>query len=201
VTNSVWTWFEYTTNNSAEARVLFVAARRLDASNTLLSEVLSALAGLRSHDERSILHRRAFFQATGSVELFVIALYRVIRIQKDLAGRIDGAPGLPSSLEEAFSDLEKIRHAYEHIDERAEGLVLGRQHQEALSVFHLPRFIEEGVVSYGNSTISVEAGGRHLLLEARAHLMDLVRAYGGAVRETHVANFFAEQPASAADAG
>jgi hypothetical protein len=79
-------------------------------------------------------------------------------------------------------DLAQVRHAYEHIEERAKGLVRGKPHPDALSGFDFSPFFSEGAVQFGDHRVVIGEETRELLEQSRAHLLGVVAAASGEIR-------------------
>ena len=64
--------------------------------------------------------------------------------------------------------------AYEPIEDRALGLVKGKPHPNALSVFNFERLFQEGVATYGNHKLEFHSEAIQLLIDAREYLKMVV---------------------------
>jgi hypothetical protein len=67
----------------------------------------------------------------------------------------------------AVADCLLRRDAYEHIEDLALGLVPGKPHTDALSVFNFTRLFKEQVVSYASSDLDLGNETTQLLLDTR----------------------------------
>lgn len=91
----------------------------------------------------------------------------------------------PEVLLNRLPDLAQVRHAYEHIEERAKGLVRGKPHPDALSGFNFSAFFSDGAVQFGDHRVVIGEQTRELLEQSRAHLIDVVAAASGEIRYNH----------------
>ena len=81
----------------------------------------------------------------------------------------------------------EIRHAFEHIDERAQGKINQRKtHPDALTIFHQPDFVNSSVLQYKTFTLNLETEVIAALLDCREFIMSAIDQR--ATRKTHVAS-------------
>jgi hypothetical protein len=71
---------------------------------------------------------------------------------------------------EKLPKLKAIRDAYEHIEDRALGLVRGKAHPDALSVFEFERLFRDHVVAYAGYALHLDAEVTQLFVEVREYL-------------------------------
>ncbi|CAM5730368.1 hypothetical protein MAUB1S_02372 [Mycolicibacterium aubagnense] len=70
-----------------------------------------------------------------------------------------------------------MRDAYEHIEERAIGLVKGLPHVDALTIFDHVRIVQDGVIAYGSHQFDLASDAPAIIAAAR----DFLKAAAGEV--------------------
>lgn len=170
ITNTVWTWLAIGADRSEEdARFLLAAARRLDACYRMISLVRLKLRELENIRD-AIPQRNLVYEIVGLVEMAVIAMNRALSMASQLGAHLTLSVPLPTPIAAKLPALKKIRDAYEHIEDRARGLVHGKPHPDALSIFNLERLFREQVVVYGSNELNLQGEATDLLVSARHYL-------------------------------
>ena len=176
VANTVWTWYQI-----APARVgfflhLFSLARRIDSAHALWA--LAMRERERAAGEQGIGQRAIYFNALGTAEVAIIALHRGLAMIDQLDSKFGLELEISSDLSGIRSVVEKMRHSFEHIDDRAEGKagLAGKFHPDALTVFHQPYFIDSGSLHYGNDSLDFAGEFLAALLECRELIMKTIDA-------------------------
>lgn len=170
LTNTVWTWLAIGADRSEEnARFLLAAARRLDACYRMISIVRVKLRELENTED-AIPQRNLVYEIVGLVEMAVIAMNRALNMASELGAHLNLSVPLPTLIAEKLPALKEIRNAYEHIEDRARGLVRGKPHPDALSIFNFERLFKEQIVVYGSNELNLQVEATDLLISARHHL-------------------------------
>ena len=181
VSNTVWTWLLFGRPADPELfRFLFAAARRLDTAHALC---VNALDELGDHSNESYVRQRArIFKALGYAELMCVAFSRAIAMIEKIPSEFASSTAVPNSVDAISRALHSIRHAMEHIDERAVGSVRRQQHPDALSIFNQDDFFSSGVLRYANHSLDVQAQVIPALLSARQFIFEAaVEKTGGSL--------------------
>lgn len=180
VSNTICTWLQFgPTPDPALFRLLFATARRLDTAHALCTAVLEAVEDRL--DESLIEARARIFEALGYAELMCVAFNRAIVMIDSLRVNFGIEITVPETVQTILVPLRELRHAFEHIDERAYGRVRGKSTQEALSIFdqeHLP----EGKLRYGDHVLDLRTEVVPALVECRRFVFGIARhRSGGAI--------------------
>jgi hypothetical protein len=168
LTNVVWTWMNIgvAPNSDVLSRYALAAARRLDTAHrhfTIFSDDLNQL----DPELPGPMMRQRIFQIMGEIEVFVIALSRAVDMATDI-NSLDGVSvPIPKSIVDAKKVLTKFRDAYEHIEDRAKGLVRSKPHQDALTIFDWTPLFTEQVITYGGRRFDLRLVPT-LILEVRS---------------------------------
>ena len=171
VSNTVWTWLQCASPPDPDLfRFLFAAARRLDTAHALCVDALDELGDRSS--ESDIKTRARVFKALGYAELMCVAFSRAIAMIKKIPSEFTVSTIVPKAVDAISPVLQDIRHAMEHIDERAVGSIRGKQHPDALSIFNQDDFFSSGVLRYANHALDVRADVVPALLSARQFLFE-----------------------------
>ena len=175
VTNTLWSWLMIgAARPLSTVRFLLTTARRLDASHRLLRLVREKLTELEN-TEHGIPRRNLLYEIIGVVEMAVVTLNRALQMASQINSKFALSTPFPSSVVTKLNDIKAIRDAYEHIEDRAFGLVRGKPHPDALSVFNHVRLIEDRVVVYGSHELNIDDEATQLLIETRSYLMMIAK--------------------------
>jgi hypothetical protein len=173
LTNSLWTWLVIGPRPGTEIkhRYLLAAARRLDAAHRAWRR-----AGIARERAQEALAgpqlRSATFELIADIELAIIALARVIDMVNKARDSVTASVPIPELVVGHSRVIREIRNAYEHIEERALGLVKGQLDLRALTVFDHGRLITDGVIAYAGHELSLDVVPE-LLLSCRQFLKDV----------------------------
>lgn len=176
ITNTLWTWLSVGVRSvtAEEAmRFLLAAGRRLDESHRMLRLVKSKMADLENTVD-GIPQRNLIYEIIGTVEMAVVAMNRALNMTSQLETHFSISTPLPASIFGKLDAIVALRNAYEHIEDRALGLVRGRAHPDALSIFNFERFFKERVIVYGPYELNLETEAAELLVDARQYLKKVV---------------------------
>jgi len=157
LTNTIWTWMTIGPVPGAETltRYLLAAARRLDAAQRSFRRIREQFDAFDS--ARPGPHTRiAVFEIVGNVETTVIALSRAIDMALQVGELAPIATPVPTSLVTVAPALTKIRNAYEHIEDRAQGNVNRKPDpQQALTIFDWTTLFDEGAITYAGERLEL----------------------------------------------
>jgi hypothetical protein len=136
LTDTLWTWMSFgeVRGDGSLARYLLAAARRLDGAHRALYRAAGHLDGLTPETPGPYL-RFGVFQYLAEVELCVISLHRSLEMASKISSVADIATPLPKAVSNLAVRIKEFRDAYEHIDERAKGLVKNKPDPRAVSIF------------------------------------------------------------------
>jgi len=177
IANTVWTWlFVCPTLNGKTLsdeipRFLLSAARRLDASHEVFLLLHGKLKKLETV-EYAIRQRNLIFEIIGLVEMAIVAMNRALQMALQLHEHYSLTAPFPDSVKNKLPALKKMRDAYEHIEDRALGLVRGKPHIDALSTFNYERLFKEGIAIYGIYELDIYGEAIQLLRDAREYLKE-----------------------------
>ncbi|MEG4249368.1 hypothetical protein [Microcoleus sp. Pol10D4] len=177
IANTVYTWMSVRSTLNGKVlpddiqRLLLSAARRLDASYEAFSLLHSKLKELEKI-EYSIHQRNLIFETMGLVEMAIIAMNRALQMAWQIHKHYHLTTDFPNSVKNKLSTLKKIRDAYEHIEERALGLVHGQPRIEAVSIFNYERLFKEGIATYSNYELDIYKEAIDLLIDTRQYLRE-----------------------------
>jgi len=177
ITNTVWTWLSvYPTLNGKilpdeVPRFLLSAARRLDASHEAFSFLHSKLKELETV-EYAIRQRNLIFEVIGFVEIAIVAMNRALQMALQLHERYSLTIHFPDSVRNKLPALKQMRNAYEHIEDRALGLVGRKPHIDALSIFNYERLFKEGIATYSAYELDIYNEAIQLLIDTRQYLKE-----------------------------
>jgi hypothetical protein len=171
ITNTLWTWFSIGGGEPPEGvRFILAAARRLDASHRTLETVREGLSSLDEGNVGGIRARDLLYDIIGAVESTVVPMYRAVKMASQLEERFAVSTPFPNTVAEKLPKLKAIRDAYEHIEDRARGLVHGKPHPDALSVFEFEPLFRDHVVAYADYALDLDAEVTQLFVEVREYL-------------------------------
>jgi hypothetical protein len=179
IANTVYTWLSlYPNLNSKIIRkevsyLLLSVARRLDARPEVFSLLHSKLKE-RETVEYGIRQRNLIFEIRGLVEIAIVAMNRAFQMADRLGNRFSLSTPFPTSVKDKLVAIKNMRDAYEHIDNRAFGLVgqKSKPHPDALSVFNFERLFQEGIATYGSYGLDIYNEAIQLLVDTRQYLKD-----------------------------
>ena len=178
VANTVWTWYQVATERLGFFVFLFALARRVDAAHALW--VLAVEARERAQREGGILQRRAQFDALAAAEVAVVALGRCYRMVETLVDTHCPELDLPANVADTWEAVRDLRNAFEHIDERAQGIVGGgKLDAEALTIFNQPHFVQSSILQYKHHELNFEVQVIAALIACRELVMDAIDARAG----------------------
>ena len=179
VSNTVWTWLQFGPSpDPALFLFLFAAARRLDTAHALCVDMLDELRN--RPDEPYIKTRARVFKALGYAELMCVAFSRAIAMIKKIPSEFAVSMAVPNTVEAISLVLREIRHAVEHIDERAVGSVRGKQHPDALSIFNQDDFFSSGLLRYAHHFLDMRTDVVPALISSRQFIFDVAVEKAGA---------------------
>ncbi len=174
ITPVLWTWLRFGSQlPAATVRYLLSAARRLDAAHVLLQDVEALRTRLNEQDLPGPALRQAVFRLVGAVELAVVALGRVIDMIIRARKLLGTAVPAPPTIAAKSSAITDIRHAYEHIEDRALGQVREKPDSRALTIFDQTKLLTDDVITYADHTLHLREEVPTLLAEARQFLKDI----------------------------
>ena len=97
----------------------------------------------------------------------------------DLIEKYCPALQVPDSVKKTSKAVLEMRNAFEHIDERAEGMVgKGKADADALTIFHQPDFVQSAVLRYRNYELSFESEVIAALIDCRELVMNAIEERG-----------------------
>lgn len=170
ITNTIWTWITLFGGTPEEhMRFLIATARRLDACHRMLRLIRANLSEL-GNTEAAIPRRNLIYEVIGIVEMAVVTMNRALDMTSQLGAQLGVSTPPPARIVGKLPALKEIRNAYEHIEDRARGLVRGKPHPDALSIFNFERLFKERVVAYGNNELNLESEATDLLADARHYI-------------------------------
>lgn len=164
-------WFAIGEHDPQRVRYWLAAARRLDEANRQVLRVNNSLQSLEEQSLAGPAIRVLAFELVGAVELAVVALRRAMSLVTDASARVGFTAAVPQSILDKNTAVKEIRDAYEHVEDRALGLVYGRPHPDALTIFHYQRLLSDRAITYGSHELSLDGDFPELLQEARAFIM------------------------------
>ena len=176
VANTVWTWYRIVGEQLGFFLFFFSLARRIDAAHALWALAIEERE--KAKDEGAITRRTGFLNALATAEVTIIALHRAMTMVYSLIDKFCPDLEVPDSVQRIRGAVWEMRNAFEHIDERAEGLV-GRSremHSDALTIFDQPDFIESSILSYKTHSLNFEEDVLSALLDCRELIMDAIDA-------------------------
>ncbi len=173
LTPALWTYFAFGERDQVKVRYVLAAARRLDAAVILFGEVERRITELRQDGQPGPIIRRSFFGLVSAVETAVVALGRVCDMVVRASALVGATTPVPPAIVAKRVDLQEIRNAYEHIEDRALGRVRQKPHPNALTIFNYEALLRDGHVTYADHALDVEVDFPKLIAEAREFLKDV----------------------------
>lgn len=176
VANTVWTWYQIAPEKLNFFLLLFSLARRIDAAHGLWASAIQARN--KAREDGGIPRRSGFFNELALAEVAVIALHRGIEMMYSLIDTFCLELDVPENVRKIRPAVEEIRHAFEHIDARAQGRVgqSKKMHPDALSIFHQPDFFESSTLNYKGHALNFEDDVISALLACRELVMAAIDA-------------------------
>ena len=173
VANTVWTWYTMAMEQQDYLLFLFALARRTDAAHTLWSLAIKELENARS--ESSITQRLASFEALATAEMAIIAISRCYQMINTLVEKYCQNLLIPDSVSNTQEAIYEMRNAFEHIDERSEGKIKGRNHSnDALTIFDQQDFVKSSFLRYKNYSLNFHDEVIESLINCRELIMDAI---------------------------
>ena len=174
VANTVWTWYRIVPEDQDFFLFFFALARRTDASHVLWASAIEARD--KAREDGGIPQRQEFFNALATAEMAIIALHRSIDMVYELINKFCPELQVPDSVDKIKLAVQEIRHAFEHINERAQSKINQRKfHPDALTIFNQPDFIENSVLQYKEHSLNLETDVLAALLDCREFIMNVTR--------------------------
>jgi hypothetical protein len=172
LTPVLWSWLSIGERDESMYRYLLAAARRLDQANEMLMVVERHREAANESADLGPTFRRHIFALIGAVESTVVALGRAIDMSKKAADRIGATARLPDSITQLAASVKAIRDAYEHIEDRALGMVHGKPDPVALTIFDHHTLLAEDTIVYGEHRLRLDGDLPTLIAETRQFLKD-----------------------------
>jgi len=171
IARQVWAWGMLVGVPSSEKTLLVLtAARRLDIAHSQFERLRSSLEKFESANPGSPDSQRRAFVLISEAELAIVSLHVAIKVARKLASDLR-SPTFPAFVEERWQAVREIRHAYEHIDERAAGKVRRKDHPDALSAFDHQSLVPERRIRYADYSFGVDAEATQTIIETRDFLV------------------------------
>ena len=105
-----------------------------------------------------------------------------VNILKRILTQFSGNLQLPATITGKALALQEIRHAFEHIEDRALGNVRGKPDADALSIFDQTDLLTRGVLTYASHSLALRSEVLPMLVDARrAAFESAVQAAGPAI--------------------
>ena len=173
VANMVWTWYQIAPEELGFFLYFFALARRTDAAHALWASAIQARGDARA--AKGIPQRQGALNALATAEMAVIALHRCFEMVYGLVKEFCPSLQVPASVDKIGAPVREIRHAFEHIDERAQGKVNQQKtHSDALTIFNQPDFVNSSVLQYKTHTLNLETEVIAALLDCREFIMNAI---------------------------
>ena len=174
IANTVWTWYSIVGERVGFFNYLVALARRLDAAYFLWELGIQERDKARSAD--GVNRRLGSFRALAEAEVAIIALHRalemLLRLDRVFLLEIE----IPSNLKRLEIVIQEMRHAFEHIGERAQGMInqSGKMDAEALTIFDQPDFMDSSVLHYRGYDFDFYEDMLQALLSCRELVMKVI---------------------------
>ena len=174
VANTVWTWYRIVNEQVGFFQYVFALARRLDAAHASWGAAVEELD--KAKNGAGLARRHGLFKALSEAEVAIIALHRAM----DMLSGINGVYGLNLEIPDHLDNLKPVvrdmRHAFEHIDERAQGRVNSRGTMDAaaLTIFDQPDFIDSSILLYKGARLDFYNDVLNALLTSRGLVMKVI---------------------------
>ena len=174
VANTVWTWYSIVNEQVGFFLYLFALARRLDAAHALWQSAIQQRDSARTLD--GLPRRQGYLMAMSEAEVAIIALHRGMVMLLNLNRIFPVGLEIPDHLHGLERVVRDMRHAFEHIDERAQGKVnqAGKMDAEALTIFEQPDFVESSILRYRGNELDFYADVLTALSSCRELVMKVI---------------------------
>ena len=107
----------------------------------------------------------------------IVALGRCYQMVETLVEAHCPELDLPDSVAETLEAVRELRNAFEHIDDRAQGIVGGGKYDaESLTIFDQPDFTRSSILRYKDHELNFEAQVIVALIACRDLIMDAIDA-------------------------
>ena len=156
-------------SQDAAWRYLLSAARRLDSAHRQFERLRAALDARdpgRPNVEEAL-------DLMADAELAAISMYRAFQMARDLAKTLGVQLNVrfPKRVASRMTTVEQMRHAFEHIGDRAIGRVKGGDPRWAQSVFRAGGpLLDARRLRYGQWSLSVDEPATMLMRDVRRYL-------------------------------
>jgi len=114
--------------------------------------------------------RDKIYETIAAVEMAVVAINRVLQMTEQLRTRLGVQVSLPLNVVQKLPEIKQIRNAYEHIEDRAFGMVYNRPDPEALTVFNFDTLFRNRAVTYGQCSLNIDQECTDLIISAREYI-------------------------------
>ena len=173
VADTIWTWYRMVgAEDQSLLMLLLAAARRLDATHVFWSATMDALE--ESGSLAGIERRSRLFQALAMAEVTVISLSRGVEMLYRLEQEFCLDLQIPEKIDSFREKLRRMRHALEHIDDRAMGAAKDDTADSAMSIFVQPHFVDEGVLTYAGEGVLFATGVPIALGHCRKAIVNVI---------------------------
>ena len=172
--NTVWTWYSIVNEQVGFFLYVFAMVRRLDAAHALWESAIERKDKARTED--GLVRRQGFFMALSEAEVAIIALHRAVDMLLKFHSIFAIGLEIPDHLRSLERVVRDMRHAFEHIDERAQGKInqAGKMDAEALSIFDQPDFIDKSILHYRGEDLDFYEDVLKALLTSRELVMKII---------------------------
>jgi hypothetical protein len=173
----LWVWPQFGGAPAQPAwRFVLSTARRLDVAHRQLERVRDAVdeatGMLQGATGTSPGSREALFSALGEAELFMVGLYRALRMAADIPDRFDAQIEVPKILEGSLKDVKELRDAFEHIDERSLEQSRRKPDPAAITLFEFQGFLfRERKLRYHQSSLGIDEEATSLIIATRDYVV------------------------------
>lgn len=150
-------------------RLLWSGARRLDSAHLQIERVRSGIEGIAP--EGSIAFGEDVHRIIGDAELAVTALDKGLDVAVSLHGRFQIARTMPPVVTQKRPLIGRLRDHYEHIDERALGLIWGKPDPAAEDAWNFEKIFTERAFTDGQDSLGIDAEATELCIAARGYLL------------------------------
>ena len=107
-------------------------------------------------------------------EVTVISLSRGVEMLYRLEEEFHLGFQIPEKINSFRKTLRRMRHAFEHIDDRAMGKARDGTADSAMSIFVQPHFVDNGVLTYAGESVLFTTGVPIALGECREVIMSVI---------------------------
>lgn len=174
LTESTWSWARITGTIHPDAlRVVWNAARRLDAAHREFERLREGLNRSRELRPGTIAWRRQVFATLGDAEMAVVALSRALQLTLRMPGRFRSLRiPVPRTVKSRAANVRSLRSKCEHLENDESQRPLIQDHQ-LVAVFRASRlFTERRIVSEPYS-IGIDEEATKLMVQARDYLVKI----------------------------